>query len=116
MATIERLGNVKLAEDEQAELERSLGHRAADVTERWINFTKNREVGFLAYFMLEDDNHESIRQIFLDKVGGSLELPFPDEKIVLEKGNVRLRAFSNIYDDGKPYDVTYVGERFEPVQ
>lgn len=116
MTITEFLEPAPKVQTELASLEVALNQQALGIAEHWRNFANGQERGFLAYFMLENQGHEHIRQLFLEDIKASLEVPYPDEKIVLSCGRAILRSFSRTYDDGKPYDVTYIGELLEPVQ
>lgn len=90
--------------------------KAADMADHWQKFVAGRETRFFAYFMLEDEHHEEIRQIFLEKVGATDELPYPESQSVLKCGRAILNAASNCFENGDPYDVLYTGSQLDPIQ
>lgn len=84
--------------------------RATELSEHWYRFAKRKEPRFLAYFMLEHPDHEDMRKEFIKRIKASPELPYPTKETVLKTGRAVLWAVSNTYEDGEPYDVTYLGE------
>lgn len=103
---------------EQSEEVRELttSQRAAGMADHWSGFIDGRETGFLAYFMLENNDHEEVRRELLELIKASSEIPYPDRQPVLKAGRAILWAFSNTYEDGSPFDVTYVGEHIDSLQ
>lgn len=90
--------------------------RAAGITERWERFVDGQDDTFLAYFMVEYPDQETVRSLFLESIEANTTLPLNGREPVLKSVRFILDAVSNRYDDMTPYDVIYTGKRTEPIQ
>lgn len=94
----------------------STEERAAKMHEHWQSFKNGSEDEFYRYFMLEV--HENERQLFLESMNASTEIPYPnwEQQAVLKSGRAILWATTQGYDNGDPYAVEYRGERIFPIE
>lgn len=89
---------------------------AAGMAEHWNNFKEGLELEFSAYFMLSA--HNTWRQLFLEKINASDEIPYPNDvpQAMLKTGRAILWATTQGYEDGDPYAVHYTGTRITPIE
>ena len=97
--------------------------RAAKMAVHWDNFVAGHEAMFAKYFVVNYNDHDVARRVFMELIGGSTEIPEESGMAVAAVlGRATLRAYPSYYEEGDlgtvgmPYEVWYKAERFEPVQ